>query len=224
MRGYKEGRFSFNVKGGRCETCEGEGFVKIEMQFLPDVYIVCDACRGKRYNRDTLEVEYRGKNIADVLGMTVTQAMEFFDAVPHVRNKLKVLYEVGLGYIRLGQAATTLSGGEAQRIKLSRELSKRDTGRTLYILDEPTTGLHFVDIDKLLFVLNELIGRGNTIVVIEHNMDVIKCADYIIDLGPEGGDRGGSVVTKGAPEEIMATRKSYTGAFLKRYLDGTEAS
>ena len=220
MRGYKEGRFSFNVKGGRCETCEGEGFVKIEMQFLPDVYIVCDACRGKRYNRDTLEVEYRGKNIADVLGMTVTQAMEFFDAVPQIRNKLKVLYEVGLGYIRLGQAATTLSGGEAQRIKLSRELSKRDTGRTLYILDEPTTGLHFVDIDKLLFVLNELIERGNTVVVIEHNMDVIKCADYIIDLGPEGGDRGGLIVTKGAPEDVMADRKSYTGAFLKKYLNG----
>jgi excinuclease ABC subunit A len=218
MRGYKEGRFSFNVKGGRCETCEGEGYVKIEMQFLPDVYIVCDACRGKRYNRDTLEVEFRGKNIADVLGMTVTQAMEFFDAVPQIRNKLKVLYEVGLGYIRLGQAATTLSGGEAQRIKLSRELSKRDTGRTLYILDEPTTGLHFVDIDKLLFVLNELIGRGNTIVVIEHNMDVIKCADYIIDLGPEGGDRGGSIVTTGAPEDVMKIRKSYTGTFLKRYL------
>ena len=211
MRGYKEGRFSFNVKGGRCETCEGEGFVKIEMQFLPDVYIVCDACRGKRYNRDTLEMEYRGKNIADVLGMTVTQAMEFFDAVPHVRNKLKVLYDVGLGYIRLGQAATTLSGGEAQRIKLSRELSKRDTGRTLYILDEPTTGLHFVDIDKLLFVLNELIERGNTIVVIEHNMDVIKSADYIIDLGPEGGDRGGLVVTKGAPEDVMATRRAIQG-------------
>jgi excinuclease ABC subunit A len=185
---------------------------------LPDVYIVCDACRGKRYNRDTLEVEFRGKNIADVLGMTVTQAMEFFDAVPQIRNKLKVLYEVGLGYIRLGQAATTLSGGEAQRIKLSRELSKRDTGRTLYILDEPTTGLHFVDIDKLLFVLNELIGRGNTIVVIEHNMDVIKCADYIIDLGPEGGDRGGSIVTTGAPEDVMKIRKSYTGTFLKRYL------
>ena len=221
MRGYKEGRFSFNVKGGRCETCEGEGFVKIEMQFLPDVYVVCDTCRGKRYNRDTLEVEYRGKNIADVLGMTVTQAMEFFDAVPQIRNKLKVLYEVGLGYIRLGQAATTLSGGEAQRIKLSRELSKRDTGRTLYILDEPTTGLHFVDIDKLLFVLNELIERGNTVVVIEHNMDVIKCADYIVDLGPEGGDRGGSIIAKGSPEEVMATRKSYTGAFLKRYLHGS---
>ena len=221
MRGYKEGRFSFNVKGGRCETCEGEGFVKIEMQFLPDVYIVCDVCRGKRYNRDTLEVEYRGKNIADVLEMTVTQAMEFFAAIPQIRNKLKVLYDVGLGYIRLGQSATTLSGGEAQRIKLSRELSKRDTGRTLYILDEPTTGLHFVDIDKLLFVLTELIERGNTVVVIEHNMDVIKCADHIIDLGPEGGDRGGLIVSKGSPEEVMASRESYTGAFLKRYLDGT---
>jgi len=220
MRGYKEGRFSFNVKGGRCETCEGEGFVKIEMQFLPDVYIVCDVCRGKRYNRDTLEVEYRGKNIADVLEMTVTQAMEFFAAIPQIRNKLKVLYDVGLGYIRLGQSATTLSGGEAQRIKLSRELSKRDTGRTLYILDEPTTGLHFVDIDKLLFVLTELIERGNTVVVIEHNMDVIKCADHIIDLGPEGGDRGGLIVSKGSPEAVMASSASYTGAFLKRYLDG----
>ena len=220
MRGYKEGRFSFNVKGGRCETCQGEGFVKIEMQFLPDVYIVCDVCRGKRYNRDTLEVEYRGKNIADVLEMTVTQAIEFFAAIPAIKNKLKVLFDVGLGYIRLGQAATTLSGGEAQRIKLSRELSKRDTGRTLYILDEPTTGLHFVDIEKLLFVLNELIGRGNTVIVIEHNMDIIKCADHIVDLGPEGGDRGGEIVTAGSPEEVMAAGQSYTGAFLKRYLAG----
>jgi excinuclease ABC subunit A len=220
MRGYREGRFSFNVKGGRCETCQGEGFVKIEMQFLPDVYIVCDVCRGKRYNRDTLEVEYRGKNIADVLEMTVTQAIEFFAAIPAIKNKLRVLFDVGLGYIRLGQAATTLSGGEAQRIKLSRELSKRDTGRTLYILDEPTTGLHFVDIEKLLFVLNKLIERGNTVIVIEHNMDIIKCADHIVDLGPEGGDRGGEIVTKGSPEEVMAARQSYTGAFLKRYLAG----
>jgi excinuclease ABC subunit A len=220
MRGYKEGRFSFNVKGGRCETCQGEGYVKIEMQFLADVYIVCDACKGKRYNRDTLEVEYRGKNIADVLEMTVSQATEFFDAIPQMRGKLKVLSDVGLGYIRLGQAATTLSGGEAQRIKLSRELSKRDTGRTLYILDEPTTGLHFVDIAKLLDVLNELIGRGNTVIVIEHNMDVIKCADYIIDLGPEGGERGGEIICKGRPEAIVACKESYTGAFLKRYLDG----
>jgi excinuclease ABC subunit A len=220
IRGYKEGRFSFNVKGGRCETCAGEGFVKIEMQFLPDVYIVCDICKGKRYNRDTLEVEYRGKNISDVLAMTVTQAIEFFDSIPHVKSKLKVLYDVGLGYIRLGQSATTLSGGEAQRIKLSRELSKRDTGQTLYILDEPTTGLHFADIEKLLFVLNELIERGNTVLVIEHNMDVIKCADHIIDLGPEGGDRGGHVISQGTPEEIVSTPESHTGQFLKQYLNG----
>jgi excinuclease ABC subunit A len=220
IRGYKEGRFSFNVKGGRCETCQGEGYVKIEMQFLPDVYIVCDHCKGKRYNRDTLEIEYKGKNIADVLGMTVTQAMEFFDAIPVIRTKLKVLSEVGLGYIRLGQPATTLSGGEAQRIKLSRELSKRDTGSTLYILDEPTTGLHFVDIEKLLFVLSELIDRGNTVLVIEHNMDVIKCADYIIDLGPEGGEKGGCLISEGTPEDVMATPESYTGHFLKRYLNG----
>lgn len=219
MRGYKDGRFSFNVKGGRCETCTGEGFVKIEMQFLPDVYIVCDACKGKRYNRDTLEIRYKGKNIADVLEMTVTQAMGFFDALPHIKSKLKVLNEVGLGYIRLGQAATTLSGGEAQRIKLSRELSKRDTGKTLYILDEPTTGLHFVDIEKLLHVLAELIERGNSVVVIEHNLDVIKCADYIIDLGPEGGDKGGRIITKGQPEEVMGSSSSYTGTFLKRYIN-----
>jgi excinuclease ABC subunit A len=193
--------------------------VKIEMQFLPDVYIVCDACKGKRYNRDTLEVQYKGKNIADVLEMTVTQAMEFFDALPHIKGKLKVLYEVGLGYIKLGQAATTLSGGEAQRIKLSRELSKRDTGSTLYILDEPTTGLHFVDIEKLLTVLFELVERGNTVVVIEHNMDVIKSADYIIDLGPEGGEKGGYLIAKGRPEEVVFVPKSYTGMFLKRYLN-----
>ncbi len=220
MRGYKEGRFSFNVKGGRCETCAGEGFVKIEMQFLPDVYIVCDMCKGRRYNRDTLEIEYKGKNIAQVLEMTVTQAMVFFNSIPHVKSRLKVLNDVGLGYIRLGQPATTLSGGEAQRIKLSRELSKKDTGQTLYILDEPTTGLHFVDIDKLLFVLNELIGRGNTVVVIEHNMDVIKCADYLIDLGPEGGDRGGQVIAEGPPEEVVLNPESHTGRFLKRYLNG----
>ncbi len=220
MRGYKEGRFSFNVKGGRCETCAGEGFVKIEMQFLPDVYIVCDVCKGKRYNRDTLEILYKGKSIADVLEMTVTQAMEFFSAMPQIKSKLKVLFEVGLGYIRLGQAATTLSGGEAQRIKLSRELAKRDTGSTLYILDEPTTGLHFVDVEKLLHVLFELVERGNTVVVIEHNLDVIKCADHIIDLGPEGGDKGGSIIAKGTPEAVMATKESYTGIFLKKYLDG----
>ncbi len=220
MRGYKEGRFSFNVKGGRCETCAGEGSVKIEMQFLPDVYIVCDVCKGKRYNRDTLEVRYREKSIADVLEMTVTQAMEFFDAMPHIKNKLRILNEVGLGYIRLGQAATTLSGGEAQRIKLSRELSKRDTGSTLYILDEPTTGLHFADVEKLLNVLFELVERGNTVVVIEHNLDVIKCADHIIDLGPEGGDRGGEIIAIGTPEEIMKSSESYTGLFLKKYLNG----
>ncbi len=219
IRGYKEGRFSFNVKGGRCETCTGEGFVKIEMQFLPDIYIVCDVCKGKRYNRDTLEVKYRGKSIADVLEMTVTQASEFFDSIPHIKNKLKVLNNVGLGYIRLGQAATTLSGGEAQRIKLSRELSKRETGKTLYILDEPTTGLHFADIEKLLKVLFELVERGNSVVVIEHNMDVIKCADYIIDLGPEGGENGGRIVAKGTPEEIILCQDSYTGRFLKRYLN-----
>ncbi len=221
MRGYKDGRFSFNVKGGRCETCQGEGYVKIEMQFMPDVYIVCDACKGKRYNRDTLEILYKGKSIADVLEMTVTQAMGFFDPIPHIKSKLRVLNDVGLGYIRLGQSATTLSGGEAQRIKLSRELSKKDTGRTLYILDEPTTGLHFADIDKLLFVLGELIERGNTVIVIEHNMDVIKCADHIIDLGPEGGDRGGEVISQGTPEQVMRTKASYTGQFLKRYLNGS---
>jgi excinuclease ABC subunit A len=221
IRGYKDGRFSFNVKGGRCETCQGEGYVKIEMQFMPDVYIVCDACKGKRYNRDTLEILYKGKSIADVLEMTVTQAMGFFDPIPHIKSKLRVLNDVGLGYIKLGQSATTLSGGEAQRIKLSRELSKKDTGRTLYILDEPTTGLHFADIDKLLFVLGELIERGNTVIVIEHNMDVIKCADYIIDLGPEGGDRGGEVISRGTPEQVMKTKDSYTGQFLKRYLNGS---
>ncbi len=220
MRGYKEGRFSFNVKGGRCETCAGEGFVKIEMQFLPDVYIVCDACKGKRYNRDTLEVTFKGKSIADVLEMTVTQAMDFFDPIPAVKTKLRVLNEVGLGYIKLGQAATTLSGGEAQRIKLSRELSKKDTGSTLYILDEPTTGLHFADIEKLLHVLMELTDRGNTVVVIEHNLDVIKCADHLIDLGPEGGDKGGTVLVTGTPETVMAMAESYTGLFLKRYIGG----
>ncbi len=220
VRGYREGRFSFNVKGGRCETCAGEGFVKIEMQFLPDVYIVCDVCKGKRYNRDTLEVRYKDKSIADVLEMTVTQATEFFDAVPQIKNKLRMLNEVGLGYIRLGQAATTLSGGEAQRIKLSRELSKRDTGRTIYILDEPTTGLHFADVEKLLHVLFELVERGNSVIVIEHNLDVIKCADYIIDLGPEGGERGGNVVAAGTPEQIMSTPTSYTGLFLNKYLNG----
>ncbi|MCX8022665.1 MAG: excinuclease ABC subunit UvrA [Syntrophorhabdaceae bacterium] len=220
IRGYREGRFSFNVKGGRCETCAGEGYVKIEMQFLPDVYIVCDVCRGMRYNRDTLEIKYKGKNIAEVLEMTVTQAMDFFNAHPQILSKLKILYDVGLGYIRLGQAATTLSGGEAQRIKLSRELAKRDTGSTMYILDEPTTGLHFADIDKLIKVLSVLVERGNTVVIIEHNMDVIKCADYIIDLGPEGGDEGGRIIAEGKPEEIINSSESHTARFLKKYLKG----
>ena len=224
IRGYKEGRFSFNVKGGRCETCQGEGYVKIEMQFLPDVFITCDACKGKRYNRDTLEVRYKGKNIADVLEMTVSQALQFFDPIPSIREKLKVLDDVGLGYMRLGQPATTLSGGEAQRIKLAKELSRRETGRTLYILDEPTTGLHFVDIEKLIKVLFALVDRGNTVIVIEHNMDVIKCADYVIDLGPEGGENGGYLVAKGRPEEVAQVRESYTGRFLKRYLDHIDGS
>ncbi|MFH1091591.1 MAG: excinuclease ABC subunit UvrA, partial [Pseudomonadota bacterium] len=218
-RGYKPGRFSFNVKGGRCEVCEGDGIIKIEMHFLPDVYVRCDSCHGRRYNRDTLEVLYRGASIADVLDMTVNQALEFFENVPQVRTKLQTLQEVGLGYIKLGQSATTLSGGEAQRIKLSRELSKRATGRTLYILDEPTTGLHFDDINKLLAVLNRLTDQGNTVVVIEHNLDVIKCADYIIDLGPEGGDQGGEVVATGAPEEVARNNHSYTGQFLKKVLN-----
>lgn len=217
-RGYKPGRFSFNVKGGRCEVCQGDGIIKIEMHFLPDVYVRCETCGGQRYNRDTLEILYRGASISDVLNMTVNKAREFFENVPQIRNKLLTLQDVGLGYIRLGQAATTLSGGEAQRIKLSRELSKRATGRTLYILDEPTTGLHFDDINKLLAVLNRLVDQGNTVVVIEHNLDVIKCADHIIDLGPEGGDQGGLVVAKGTPEELARKKKSHTGRFLKKVL------
>lgn len=217
-RGYKPGRFSFNVKGGRCEVCRGDGIIKIEMHFLPDVYVKCEACKGLRYNRDTLEIRYRGKTIAEVLEMTVNQALSFFQNIPHVRGKLKTLVDVGLGYVKLGQPATTLSGGEAQRIKLSRELSKRNTGRTLYLLDEPTTGLHFADIRKLLEVLNYLVARKNTVVVIEHNLDVIKTADYIIDLGPEGGDKGGYVVGIGTPEEIAENERSYTGQFLKKML------
>ena len=219
-RGYKPGRFSFNVKGGRCEVCQGDGIIKIEMHFLPDVYVRCESCQGKRYNRDTLEILYRGASIADVLNMTVNQACEFFENVPQIKNKMVTLQDVGLGYIKLGQAATTLSGGEAQRIKLSRELSKRATGRTLYILDEPTTGLHFDDISKLLSVLNRLVDQGNTVVVIEHNLDVIKCADHIIDLGPEGGDNGGEIVALGAPEEIVKNKKSHTGLFLEKVLNG----
>jgi excinuclease ABC subunit A len=219
MRGYKAGRFSFNVRGGRCEACNGDGLLRIEMHFLPDVHVTCESCNGSRFNRDTLEVRYKGANIADVLDMTVNQAMTFFENIPNIKKKLKTLYDVGLGYIRLGQSATTLSGGEAQRIKLSRELSKRDTGSTLYLLDEPTTGLHFDDVRKLLEVLTHLVGLDNTVVVIEHNMDVIKTADYVIDLGPEGGDRGGYLVAAGTPEEITGIRASYTGRFLKKVLN-----
>jgi excinuclease ABC subunit A len=217
-RGYEPGRFSFNVKGGRCEACQGDGVIKIEMHFLPDVYVTCDVCKGKRYNRETLEVEFKGKSIADVLDMTVDEAAEFFKAVPRVRDTLTTLQRVGLGYIHVGQQATTLSGGEAQRVKLSKELSKRATGRTLYILDEPTTGLHFHDVAKLLDVLHELVEQGNTVVVIEHNLEVIKTADWIIDLGPEGGDGGGEIVTAGTPEDIAREKRSYTGAFLKPVL------
>jgi excinuclease ABC subunit A len=219
MRGYQPGRFSFNVKGGRCEACQGDGLVKIEMHFLPDVYVTCDVCKGKRYNRETLDVHYKGKNIAEVLDMTVHQALEFFDAVPVIKSKLQTLHDVGLDYIRLGQSATTLSGGEAQRVKLATELSRRATGRTLYILDEPTTGLHFADIEKLLEVLNRLVDQGNTVVIIEHNLDVIKTADWVIDLGPEGGDDGGRVVATGTPEALARqAEKSYTGQFLRTAL------
>jgi len=217
-RGYKPGRFSFNVKGGRCEACQGEGVIKVEMHFLPPVYVTCEVCKGRRYNRETLEITYKGKNIAQVLDMTVEEAYEFFANVPSIRRKLEVLKEVGLGYLKLGQPAPTLSGGEAQRIKLARELSKRDTGRTLYLLDEPTTGLHADDVRKLVSVLRKLVERGNTVVVIEHNLDVIKCADWVIDLGPEGGERGGEVVAQGTPEEVALNPRSHTGRFLRKYL------
>jgi excinuclease ABC subunit A len=219
-RGYKPGRFSFNVKGGRCEACQGDGMVKVEMHFLPDVYVSCDVCRGKRYNRETLEVRYKGKNINEVLDMTIEDARQFFDPVPAIARKLQTLMEVGLSYIRLGQAATTLSGGEAQRVKLSRELSKRDTGKTLYILDEPTTGLHFHDIKQLLAVLHHLRDQGNTIVVIEHNLDVIKTADWIVDLGPEGGSGGGKIIAQGTPEDVARSKKSHTGTYIKKILAG----
>jgi len=218
MRGYKPGRFSFNVKGGRCEACKGDGIIKIEMHFLPDVYVPCEVCKGKRYNRETLEVKYKGRNIADVLDMTVEEALEFFQNIPKIQRKLQTLMDVGLGYMKLGQSSTTLSGGEAQRIKLASELSRKSNGKTLYILDEPTTGLHFADIHKLLIVLNRLVDAGDTVLVIEHNLDVIKTADYIIDLGPEGGDRGGQVVTVGTPEEVAGVESSYTGQFLKKIL------
>ena len=221
MRGYKPGRFSFNVKGGRCEACRGDGIIKIEMQFLPDVYVDCEECNGTRYNRETLEIHYKEKNTAEVLEMTVDEALGFFTNIPALKRKLGVLSKVGLGYIQLGQPATTLSGGEAQRIKLAAELSKVATGNTLYILDEPTTGLHFDDVARLLKVLNTLVDKGNTVLIIEHNMDVIKNADWIIDLGLEGGEKGGEIVAEGTPEDIVKVKRSYTGQYLRRYLSGT---
>ena len=217
-RGYQVGRFSFNVKGGRCEACQGEGLIKVEMHFLADVYVTCDICQGKRYNRETLEILYKGKNIHQVLEMTVEEAREFFDAIPAIARKLQTLLDVGLSYISLGQSATTLSGGEAQRIKLAKELSRKDTGRVLYLLDEPTTGLHFYDIEQLLKVLHRLRDHGNTIVVIEHNLDVIKTADWVIDLGPEGGDKGGRIIATGTPEAVAKHPDSYTGVYLRKIL------
>jgi len=218
-RGYKPGRFSFNVKGGRCESCSGDGLLKIEMHFLPDIYVPCDVCKGKRYNRETLEVKYKGKNIHEVLEMTVDEALDFFENLPKIKQKLVTLVDVGLGYVRLGQPSTTLSGGEAQRVKLATELSKRSTGNTFYVLDEPTTGLHTADVHKLIDVLNRLSDAGNTVVIIEHNLDVIKTADHIIDLGPEGGDAGGEVLYEGSPEGAAQCESSYTGQFLKRALE-----
>ena len=217
-RGYNKGRFSFNVKGGRCEACSGDGIVKIEMHFLPDVYVPCEVCKGKRYNRETLEVKYKGKSIYDVLNMTVEEALTFFENVPSIYRKIETLYQVGLSYIRLGQPSTTLSGGEAQRIKLATELSRKSTGKTIYILDEPTTGLHFADVHKLTEMLQKLVENGNTVIVIEHNLDVIKTADYIIDMGPEGGDGGGTVVAQGTPEEVAECPQSYTGYYVKRVI------
>jgi excinuclease ABC subunit A len=217
-RGYKPGRFSFNVRGGRCEACQGDGLIKIEMNFLPDIYIECEECKGKRYNNETLDVKYKGKSIADVLAMSVEEALDLFQNIPFIKRKLDTLSMVGLDYIKLGQSSTTLSGGEAQRIKLTRELSKKSTGKTIYLLDEPTTGLHFHDVKKLIDVLNSLVDKGNTVVVIEHNPDVIKSADFIIDLGPEGGDLGGAVVTAGSPEDLIKSKRSYTGEILKPLL------
>jgi excinuclease ABC subunit A len=218
MRGYKKGRFSFNIKGGRCEACSGDGILKIEMNFLPDIYVPCEVCAGKRYNRETLEVKYKGKTIYDVLNMTVEEALRFFENIQSIKRKIETLNDVGLSYIRLGHPSTALSGGEAQRIKLATELSKRSTGKTIYILDEPTTGLHFADVHKLIEILKRFCETGNTVVVIEHNLDVIKTADYIIDMGPEGGDKGGTVIACGTPEQVAANEKSYTGRYLKKYL------
>ena len=217
-RGYSKGRFSFNVKGGRCEACSGDGIIKIEMNFLPDVYVPCEVCEGRRYNRETLEVKYKGKSIYDVLNMTVEEAVKFFEHVPSIRRKIETLNDVGLSYIKLGQPSTQLSGGEAQRVKLATELSRRSTGKTIYILDEPTTGLHFADVHKLIEILQRLSDGGNTVVVIEHNLDVIKTADYIIDIGPEGGDGGGTVIARGTPEEVAESPISYTGKYIKKYL------
>jgi excinuclease ABC subunit A len=218
MRGYLQGRFSFNVKGGRCEACSGDGTIKIEMNFLPDVYVPCEVCHGARYNRETLEVHFKGKTIAEVLDMPIEEGLEFFEAVPPIARHLRTLVEVGLGYVRLGQPATTLSGGEAQRVKLASELQKRSTGRTVYVLDEPTTGLHFEDIRKLLAVLHSLVDKGNSVLVIEHNLDVVKTADWIVDMGPEGGSGGGTVVAEGTPEQIAVAPGSHTGVFLKPLL------
>ena len=219
MRGYDKGRFSFNVTGGRCEACNGDGVLKIEMHFLSDIYVPCEVCHGKRYNKETLEVKYKGKSIAEVLDMTVEEALTFFDKIPRIKNKIQTLYDVGLGYIKLGQPSTTLSGGEAQRVKLATELSKKATGKTLYILDEPTTGLHIADVHRLVDILQRLVDTGNTIIVIEHNLDLIKTCDHIIDLGPEGGDKGGQVIALGTPEHIIKNEQSYTGKFLKKYLE-----
>jgi excinuclease ABC subunit A len=218
MRGYQQGRFSFNVKGGRCESCNGDGTIRIEMNFLPDVYVPCEICNGARYNRETLEVHYKGKTISEVLNMPIEEALDFFGAIPPIARHLQTLYDVGLGYVRLGQSAPTLSGGEAQRVKLASELQKRSTGRTIYVLDEPTTGLHFEDIRKLLIVLQSLVEKGNTVIVIEHNLDVIKCSDYVIDMGPEGGNKGGLVVATGTPEAVAKIASSHTGKFLKAIL------
>ncbi|HAA86307.1 MAG TPA: excinuclease ABC subunit UvrA, partial [Kosmotogaceae bacterium] len=223
-RGYNKGRFSFNVKGGRCEACQGHGLIKIEMQFLPDVYVECDVCKGRRYNKETLEIRYKGKTISDILNMTVEEATVFFERIPPLKRILSLLNDVGLGYIQLGQPATTLSGGEAQRIKLSSELKKKSAGSTFYILDEPTTGLHFDDVGKLVAVLKRLVSSGNTVVVVEHNMDVVKNADHVIDLGPEGGDAGGWIVEEGPPEKIAASGRSHTGHYLKQHLFTEEVS